>query len=190
MPSPRLSLAFQSLRVDMHATGVRARPLQCWVFDNRSHKNAGSSSLDTRENVSTSWLGNQAKRSHMPFICGGSRFTQTTLEVSICKTESLFRSLQTCFSLCSPSQGKTNSSKIWSQTAPHVDVYTARIVSRHTYKQSGPTFRFNGAPRLELRDLPGAIACTQSPVPESVRAAEYFARLPQSIDRNISGITL
>ena len=42
-------------------------------------------------------------------------------------------------------------------------MHTARIDSRHAYKQSGPTFGFNGILRLELRDQapPGAIACAR-----------------------------
>ena len=76
--------------------------------------------------------------------------------------------------------------KIWCQTTPDVDVYTALIDSRHTYKQSGPTFGFDGALHLALRDpaSPGITACRQSHVPESVRAAKSLANWLQRIDRN------
>ena len=95
-----------------------------------------------------------------------------------------------CLSVCLLSQGNSNPSNTWSQNAPGCDVYSVRNGSRHTYRQSGPTFGFNGALLLiELRDPapPGAIAF----VPGSVRAAKYLANwLLQRIDPNESGITL
>ena len=38
-------------------------------------------------------------------------------------------------SICPQTQGNSNPRRIWSQTAPDVYVYTARIDSGHTYKQ-------------------------------------------------------
>ena len=60
--------------------------------------------------------------------------------------------LSVCLTDCPQSQGNSDLRKIWPPTAPDVDVHTARIDSGHTYKQPGPTFGFNGALRLELRD--------------------------------------
>ena len=41
---------------------------------------------------------------------------------------------------------------------------TAGIDSRHIYKQSGPTFGFNGALRLELRDPPAHFVTLVAPL--------------------------
>ena len=60
--------------------------------------------------------------------------------------------LSVCLSVCPQSQGNSDPRKILPQTAPDVDVYTARIDSGRTYKQPGPTLGLDGTLRLDLID--------------------------------------
>ena len=89
----------------------------------------------------------------------------------------------------------SNYRKTCSQTAPDVDVYTTRIDSGHTYRQSGSTLRFNGALHLELRDslspgeqsLVGNLLCQSWYEHRNISQIGYQV---QRIDRTREGITL
>ena len=86
-----------------------------------------------------------------------------------------------------PLKRKLQSSQIWSQTAPDVDLYTARIDSGHTDKQSGPAFGLYGALHLELRDT--APPAGRSRVDNWLCQSRYEQRNLSQIGYNASIVT-
>ncbi|CAM9176597.1 unnamed protein product, partial [Laminaria digitata] len=66
---------------------------------------------------------------------------QTCLSVCLISTVQWLRTSANCF----PNGSQRRRARVYR---------AAGIYSRHTYKQSGPTFGFNGALRLELGDRP------------------------------------
>ena len=77
---------------------------------------------------------------------------------------------------------------------PDVDVFTTRIDSGPTYKQSGPTSGFNGTLRLELRDPapPAFLSHVDNRLFQSWREQRNISQINwlQRVDRNKSKTTL